>query len=76
MTRLALVVLFLSPLGLVSVTGSAQSQEFSRAAVVSERMTPWSGDLDGMIERRMIRVLVPYSRTLYFLDGPEQRGIS
>ena len=76
MTRLTLVVLFLSPLWLVSAAGSAQSQEFSRAAVVSERMTPWSGDLDGMIERRMIRVLVPYSRTLYFLDGPEQRGIS
>jgi membrane-bound lytic murein transglycosylase MltF len=36
---------------------------------------PWTGDLDGMQERRMIRVLVPYSRTLYFLDGPEQRGI-
>ena len=76
MTRLALVVLFLSPTWLVSVTGSAQSQEFSRAAVVSERMTPWSGDLDGMIERRTIRVLVPYSRTLYFLDGPKERGIS
>jgi hypothetical protein len=28
----------------------------------------WTGDLDGMIERRMIRVLVPYSKTLYFSD--------
>lgn len=36
---------------------------------------PWTGDLDGMMERRTVRVLVPYSKTLYFLDGPEQRGI-
>ena len=38
---------------------------------------PWTGDLDGMIERRVIRVLVPYSRTLYFVDlGGTQRGMS
>lgn len=38
---------------------------------------PWTGDLDGMIARRVIRVLVPYSRTLYFVDlGGTQRGMS
>jgi membrane-bound lytic murein transglycosylase MltF len=37
----------------------------------------WSGDLDGMMQRRYIRVLVPYSKTLYFVDlGGTQRGIS
>ncbi len=37
---------------------------------------PWTGDLDGMIKRRQVRVLVPYNRTLYFLDkGGAQRGI-
>lgn len=37
---------------------------------------PWTGDLDGMIKRRQVRVLVPYNRTLYFLDkGGTQRGI-
>lgn len=37
----------------------------------------WSGDLDGMIERRQIRVLVPYSRTFYFIDHDgSQRGLS
>lgn len=37
----------------------------------------WSGDLDGMLQRRYIRVLVPYSKTLYFVDlGGAQRGIS
>jgi len=38
---------------------------------------PWTGDLDDMIERRFIRVLMPYSRTLYFVDlGGTQRGTS
>ncbi|MEN4918976.1 lytic transglycosylase F [Achromobacter spanius] len=37
---------------------------------------PWTGDLDGMIQRRQVRVLVPYNKTLYFLDkGGTQRGI-
>lgn len=39
-------------------------------------LTPWTGDLDGMIERRMIRVLVAYSKTFFFLDGAKARGIS
>ncbi|MBW2429359.1 MAG: hypothetical protein JRF56_10395 [Deltaproteobacteria bacterium] len=37
---------------------------------------PWSGDLDGMVERHKIRALVPYSKTFYFLDGATPRGIS
>jgi membrane-bound lytic murein transglycosylase MltF len=35
----------------------------------------WSGDLDGMLERRLLRVLVPYSKTLYFQDQGQARGI-
>ncbi|WP_310446453.1 lytic transglycosylase F [Thiobacillus sp.] len=35
---------------------------------------PWTGDLDGMIERRVIRVLTTYSKTNYFLDMGSQRG--
>ena len=55
---------------------SAQIESFGDAEVVGNRMAPWIGDLDGMVERRVIRVLVPYSRTLYFFDGAEPRGIS
>jgi len=36
----------------------------------------WTGDFDKMLERRMIRVLVPYSRTLYFSDKGRERGIA
>ena len=36
----------------------------------------WKGDFDGMLRRRHIRVLVPYSRTLYFNDKGRERGIT
>jgi membrane-bound lytic murein transglycosylase MltF len=36
----------------------------------------WTGDLDGMIERRMIRVLVVYSKTFYFIEKGAQRGVT
>jgi len=35
---------------------------------------PWTGDFDRMLERRTIRVLVPYSRTLFFNDKGRERG--
>jgi membrane-bound lytic murein transglycosylase MltF len=37
---------------------------------------PWTGDLDSMLTRRIVRVLVPYSRTLYFVDKGRERGLS
>jgi membrane-bound lytic murein transglycosylase MltF len=41
--------------------------------VVAER---WTGDLDEMRRRRVLRVLVTYSKTFYFLDGAQQRGLT
>jgi membrane-bound lytic murein transglycosylase MltF len=53
--------------------GASSGDELS----IKLQQQPWSGDLGGMIARRYIRVLVPYSRTLYFVDlGGTQRGIS
>ena len=39
-----------------------------------EAMEPWTGDLEGMIERGFIRVLTVYSKTFYFVDKGVQRG--
>ncbi len=36
----------------------------------------WTGDLDGIIQRRRLRVLVPYSMTTYYLDGTERKGMA
>jgi len=35
---------------------------------------PWKGDLNGMIERRYIRVLTVHNPMMFFLDGAKQRG--
>jgi membrane-bound lytic murein transglycosylase MltF len=37
---------------------------------------PWTGDFDQMLERRLIRVLTPYSRTLYYVEQGHERGIT
>jgi len=39
--------------------------------------TTWRGDLDVLAEHRAIRILVPYSKTLFFVDyGGTERGMS
>jgi membrane-bound lytic murein transglycosylase MltF len=44
---------------------------------IALQSTPWTGDLEVLTAHRVIRVLVPYSKTLYFVDfGGTQRGIS
>ncbi len=40
------------------------------------RTEKWTGDLNGMVERRYIRALVLYNKTGFFYDGPQPRGIS
>ena len=36
----------------------------------------WTGDFDQMADRHLIRALVPPSKTFYFLDGADQRGLT
>src|SRR5512137_69017 len=63
---------------LAQPAGSEQSEQESpqkpRQLLLDN--TQWTGDFDKMVERRMIRVLVPYSRTLYFIDKARQRGLT
>jgi membrane-bound lytic murein transglycosylase MltF len=40
----------------------------------ADMQKPWTGDLDGMIERRVIRVLTVNSKTFYFNDKGTLRG--
>jgi membrane-bound lytic murein transglycosylase MltF len=37
---------------------------------------PWKGDFEQMLERRLIRIDVPRSRTLYYVDKGRERGLS
>lgn len=36
----------------------------------------FNGDIDEMVEKRVIRVLMPYSKTFFFFDGAHPRGAS
>jgi membrane-bound lytic murein transglycosylase MltF len=51
----------------------SQAPEANDLAIAQK---PWTGDLDGMVQRRMIRVLTPYTKTHYFIDKGTQRGIT
>jgi membrane-bound lytic murein transglycosylase MltF len=44
-----------------------------RLVILAQALT---GDFDAMLERRLIRVRVPYSRSLYFNDKGRERGLS
>jgi membrane-bound lytic murein transglycosylase MltF len=62
--------------------GDADLTALSRTAAGGEfadldlLRVPWFPDLDEMVEVGVIRALVPMSKTLYFLDGADQRGIA
>ena len=49
----------------------AKQKETARPAISQK----WTGDLDGMVNRRVIRVLTLYNKTMYFLDKDTQKGI-
>jgi membrane-bound lytic murein transglycosylase MltF len=56
---------------------AAEKQTEEAKGLALERVQrKWTGDFDGMVERHMIRALVVYSKTFYFLDGADQRGTS
>jgi membrane-bound lytic murein transglycosylase MltF len=73
-TRLSLQIIFV----IVCLGGASSAQapvEKGRLGIsLTQIMTPWTGDLDGMAERRMIRVLTAFSKTQYFIDRGTPRG--
>lgn len=62
-------------LGAISIIIFSHTGSLATEALL-EHEKAWIGDFDGMVKRGKIRVLVPYSKTFYFLDGATQRGIS
>ena len=63
-------------LALGAAGAPAQQNPAGKPRQLSLENKPWKGDFDQMLERRMIRVLVPYSRTLYFVDHGMERGVT
>jgi membrane-bound lytic murein transglycosylase MltF len=53
----------------------ATSQKAAQAAALDLSIQKWTGDLDGMIKRRRIRVITTYNKMNYLLDKGQPRGI-
>jgi len=60
-----------------SANGSGQPLDDPlELGLVGRLALPWTGDLDGMAERGVIRVATTFSRTNFFLDEGRPRGIT
>ena len=70
--RAALSLLILS-LAFTSSATNVHGLE-SGAKISAAIQKKWTGDYDGMVRRRAIRVLIPYSKTDFFIDGKTIRG--
>jgi membrane-bound lytic murein transglycosylase MltF len=70
LVSLAFLCVLLPPPAVADDQPSLEKQELIDAAVLQS----WTGDLDGMIQRRVIRALVAPSRTSYWLLGLRQTG--
>ena len=60
----------------LSLPAFAQDQpsQTKQELIQAPFLKPWTGDLDGMVKRRVIRALVAPSRTSYWLNGARQTG--
>src|SRR5262245_25767147 len=68
-------------LALAAFSGTGDAQTTTTAPPAKPRQLqiqnkPWTGDFDQMLERRMIRVYAPFSRSLYYSDKGRERGIA
>jgi membrane-bound lytic murein transglycosylase MltF len=70
MARIWLVVALVLTLAAPATAASPSAPKGPQLAAT------WRGDLDGMIKRRVIRALVVYSKTFYFVDRGTQRGVT
>jgi len=72
--RLLVIIAFVA-LCVAGTAGAQTPTEKGRTGLDLTRiLAKWTGDLDGMQQRRTIRVLTTYSRTLYFIDKGTERG--
>ncbi|WP_236599168.1 MltF family protein [Ramlibacter monticola] len=71
MTLLAAFLLGTAPL--VSAQGKPSPSTGRQLSLENQAR---QGDFDQMVERRLIRVLVPPGRTLFFIDKGQERGIT
>jgi len=62
-----------APAATPAPAGDASADAPRKLSIANKK---WTGDFDKMLERRMIRVYAPYSRSLFFNDKGRERGLS
>jgi hypothetical protein len=74
-TRLVTIAALVACCCAPSVAFAQAPTEKGRLGIpLTEITKSWTGDLDGMGERRLIRVLTTYSKTQYFIDRGTRSG--
>lgn len=58
------------------MTFSVFAQEPTKTSTIDIKFKKWIGDLDGIVQRRLLRVLVAYNKTNYFQDKVVTRGVA
>lgn len=71
---IAAVALAAAPLSWAQQPAAGAPKDNPRQLALESK--PWKGDFDQMLERRVIRVLAPYSRSLFYNDKGRERGIT
>jgi len=71
---LVALALIVAVLAAVPARAQAPTAKGRTGLALDPITTAWTGDFDGMVERRLIRVLTVYSKTLYFVDHGTPRG--
>jgi hypothetical protein len=75
MTRVVFLLnFFLGTAVATAPSGPSSQPEPPRKLAIANK--PWTGDFDELLERRMIRVYAPFSRSLHFSDKGRQRGMA
>jgi membrane-bound lytic murein transglycosylase MltF len=78
MRRLTVLLVIAWPLAVCAQAPKAEEPAAKPApsGTVQVGTRAWKGDFDGMVKRRLIRVLVPSSKTFYYVERGRARGIS
>jgi membrane-bound lytic murein transglycosylase MltF len=74
LSSILLVAIIALTVTVPSIVQGAESDSVSKNVLAKNE--PWIGKFDQMAAKRQIRVLVTYSKTFYFLDRGQQRGLS
>ena len=70
------VITYNPVLAQVPRTGDSGTSSTAKPRQLTINNKPWTGDFDKMLERRVIRVYAPFSRSLYFNDNGRERGMA